>query len=219
PEPGWVRFTAADTGTGMSAEAKARVFERGFTTKESGAGQGLANVYGIVQRLGGRIRFFSEPGRGTTFEIDLLAARPAPALPPWSRSGPAPAAGSAPAPPPAVVLLAVGEPEARARFCHELEGAGLTVVTSGTGAGALRLVAEHGGPLDLLVTDVVLPGGSGRELAEHVRARFPAAKVLFTSDEPARPAGPEERVEYLHTPCLPHHLLERVSQLLGCAVG
>src|SRR5262249_28072060 len=80
-EPGWVRLTAGDTGVGMTEEVKARALERGFTTKASGTGTGLSTVADIVQALGGRLRFRSELGRGTVFEIDLPAARLA-ALPP-----------------------------------------------------------------------------------------------------------------------------------------
>jgi CheY-like chemotaxis protein len=226
PEPGWVRLTAADTGTGMTDEAKARAFEAGFTTKPvgKGTGLGLATVYGIVRGFGGRVRFTSELGRGTAFEIDLPAApgaapaalpehptaevtldatRPAPALPPA----------------PAVVLLVEDEEAVCALLRHVLEAAGHTVLAAGAPDAALQLLGQHPGRLDLLLTDVVLPGLSGRQLADRVRAARPDARVLFmsgyTAEEVREQGVSEEQVEFLHKPFLPRDLVERVARVLA----
>ncbi|HEY1190361.1 MAG TPA: response regulator [Gemmata sp.] len=220
PEPGWVRLTLADTGTGMSDEVKARVFEAGFTTKPAGKGTGLglATVYGIVRGLGGRIGFTSELGHGTSFEVDLRAAA-APALAPATVAIGLDATQLAHGPAPAVVLLVEDEEEVCALLRHVLEAAGYTVLASGAPDEALGLLAQHHGPLDLLVTDVVLPGLSGRQLADRVRGLRPTTKVLFMSgytvDEIREQGVSEEQVDFLHKPFLPRELIERVSQMLA----
>ncbi|MDY3552437.1 response regulator [Gemmata sp. JC717] len=214
----WVRLTVADTGTGMSADAKGRAFEPGFTTKPAGKGTGLglSTVHGIVRGLGGRIGLTSEPGHGTTFEIDLPVA-------PGASNAPAigPAASGAPARPhaPAVVLLVEDEEAVCVLLRHVLEAAGHTVLAGGTPAEALRLLGQYRGTLDLLLTDVVLPGMSGRALADRVRVAHPTAKVLFmsgyTADELRERGVNDEQADFLHKPFLPHELVERVTQVLA----
>jgi signal transduction histidine kinase/CheY-like chemotaxis protein len=247
-EPGWVRLSASDTGCGMSEEVKAHVFEPFFTTKEvgKGTGLGLSTVYGIVQTLGGRIRFRSELGRGTTFEVDLPAAgSPAAAAPPaplaplrlppplpdaaTELAGAAEAAVAlppAPKPPAAgsgVVFLVEDDDAVRAIVHHVLVSSGLAVLSAAGPEEAMAALSGYAGPLDLLITDVVMPGRSGRELAEQFREARPGLRVLFisgyTSDEILLQGVREEQVDFLHKPFSSRELVEQVRRLLGQPVA
>lgn len=221
PEVGWVRLTLTDTGTGMSAEVKARAFEPGFTTKPAGKGTGLglSTVHGIVCGLGGRIGLTSEPGRGTAFEIDLPVAPAAPA-PPAGSTGEVALDATIPTVPraPAVVLLVEDEEAVCVLLRHVLEAAGHTVLASGDPEDALWQLGLYHGALDLLLTDVVLPGMSGRVLADRVRELHPTAKVLFmsgyTAEEIREKGVSDEQADFLHKPFLPRELVERVTRVL-----
>jgi signal transduction histidine kinase/CheY-like chemotaxis protein len=222
PEPGWVRLTATDTGTGMSAEVKARAFERGFTTKAGGTGTGLATVYDAVRELGGRLRFRSELGHGTEFEIDLPAAPPdrealLDTLVVAECDRPTVELRTDITPPPRLVpgapvaLLVEDDDAVRSYVRLVLERAGVAVISSAEPEEALRALTGCG-PISLLVTDVVLPGLSGQELAARVRAQCPGVRVLFMSGEPSdeEPAPGD----FLHKPFSPHQLTEQVRRLL-----
>src|SRR3989449_2775141 len=173
----YVMLAVSDSGVGMDAATQARIFEPFFTTKEKGKGTGLglATVYGIVKQSGGNIWLYSEPGRGTTFKIYLPPVGQPPELPP-----PTPAA---PAKPPGTetVLLVEDDEAVRTRARKMLASHGYTVLAAPSGADARELAASHAGPIHLLVTDVVLPGMSGRELAARFQSVRPALKVLYTS--------------------------------------
>jgi PAS domain S-box-containing protein len=174
----YVRLRVSDSGRGMSAEVKERAFEPFFTTKGSGEGTGLglATVYGIVTQAGGDVSITSEPGLGSTFTVLLPAG-----------AGPAAAAGPAPARPAATPVngetLLVVEDEAALREVagRILSGAGYQVLTADGGAQALELAAHHDGAIDLLVSDVVMPGMLGKELAERLVGVRPQTRVLFMS--------------------------------------
>ncbi len=176
----FVRLTISDTGVGMTDEVKARIFEPFFTTKEpgKGTGLGLATVYGIVEQAGGHIEVESAPGAGTTFRIGL----------PWCDSLPRPStiiatrnlgmggtAGQG-----KLVLLAEDEDGIRKLARFALEAHGYTVVEAEDGEAALPLVTPDR-PIDLLITDLVMPGMDGRELASRVRMIFPEVGVVFIS--------------------------------------
>jgi two-component system cell cycle sensor histidine kinase/response regulator CckA len=216
PINGGVRMTVTDTGCGMSPETQAKLFEPFFTTKEvgKGTGLGLATVYGIVQTLGGDIRVHSELGRGTSFEIDLPAA-PEEAInlvtpgPITKRNLKVVAARTN-------VLLVEDDDAVRMLTTRVLEMDGYRVLAAETPAAALKLL-EHD-TVKILVTDVVMPGMGGRELAERVRSQIPNIKVLFisgyTSDEVLRRGVQEDEVDFLHKPFTPASLSEKVSELM-----
>ncbi len=172
----YVMLAVSDTGCGMDAETQARVFEPFFTTKEKGKGTGLglSTVYGIVKQSGGYITVYSEVGCGTTFKIYLPRI-----------TGEAPrAAKPAAAPPPTgseTILLVEDEEAVRAFTRSVLESQGYTVLEARDGAEALRLAQDHPGEIHLLVTDVVMPGLSGRALAERLAPARPTMNVLYLS--------------------------------------
>lgn len=172
----FVRLAIIDTGKGMAPETKAHLFEPFFTTKPvgRGTGLGLAMVYGIVTQSGGRISVQSEPGCGTTFEILFPRTHDVPRAE-VPKTGAAVARGNE------RVLVVEDEPLVREIAVRSLKRAGYHVLDAANGREALDLAAKDGGPIDLLLTDLVLPGQNGRELANEFRRGHPGARVLFAS--------------------------------------
>ena len=176
----YVSLTVTDTGTGMTAETKRRVFEPFFTTKPvgEGTGLGLSMVYGIVKQHGGEVSFYSELGLGTTFKIYWPAtdqpseATVSPERPPISHTGNE------------TILLAEDDENVRKLVWQMLLKQGYKVLVTGRTSDALDMANKHDGPIDLLLTDVVLPQMSGPELAEQVVALRPGIKVVFMSGYP-----------------------------------
>jgi two-component system cell cycle sensor histidine kinase/response regulator CckA len=177
-EPGdYVTLFVQDTGVGMDAETRARVFEPFFTTKDvgEGTGLGLSTIFGIVEQSGGRIYVQSEPGQGTTFQIYL----------PRSERG---AAAEEP-PPPAVtalagsetILLVEDEEVLRALAARTLRSQGYKVLEARYASAALELWRQHQEEIDLVVTDIVMPGMSGVELAEQLAAARPNLTIVLMS--------------------------------------
>src|SRR5712692_1333823 len=170
-------LAVSDTGMGMDAETQAHIFEPFFTTKEKGKGTGLglATVYGVVKQSGGYIWVYSEIGQGTTFKIYLPrvdeAADPA---------RPAKSAAQAPAGT-ETILLAEDERDVREIAREFLDLSGYTVLEAKDGAEALDIAARHEGPIHLLVTDMVMPGMGGRELAARLTTLRPGLKVVYMS--------------------------------------
>jgi CheY-like chemotaxis protein len=168
----------SDTGHGMDEATQARLFEPFFTTKAQGLGTGLglATVYGIVQQSGGNIWVYSEPGRGTTFRIHLprIEAELEPAPPALRR----PAAGSRGD---ETILLVEDQESLRKLVTRVLENAGYTVLAAADGPTALAAAEHHGGPIQLLLTDVVMPQMSGPELVERLRRERPELRALLMS--------------------------------------
>jgi len=172
-------LAVTDTGAGMDATVRAHLFEPFFTTKEvgKGTGLGLATVYGIVKQSGGYISVYSEPGRGSSFKIYLpRIATPADAPPGPQKSGPAPGSET--------VLVVEDEAAVLTLSRRALEAQGYVVLAASDPAAALRVVERHGGMIHLLLTDVVMPGLSGRELADRLTAQRPGIRVLYMSGYP-----------------------------------
>jgi PAS domain S-box-containing protein len=178
----FVVLAVTDSGSGMDEETKARLFEPFFTTKEPahGTGLGLAIVHGIVKSSGGTIRVSSEPGAGTSVRLFFPRVEEAEtALPPEEPGGGA-----------ETILLVEDEEPVRAVIRKMLTANGYAVLEARHGRDALLVAERHRGPIQLLVTDVVMPEMGGRELAERLRARHPGLRVLYisgyTSDEVVR---------------------------------
>jgi PAS domain S-box-containing protein len=169
-------LAVSDTGCGMDAETMARVFEPFYSTKgDSGTGLGLATVHGIVSQSGGRLGLDSAPGAGTTFSVFLPLS--AGAKPP---SAATPAAGASEGGAD-TILVVEDDPMVRTIVTAILDDLGYRVLKADGGEAALELAAAWESEIDLILTDLVMPGMSGRETAERVRERFPAAKILYMS--------------------------------------
>jgi two-component system cell cycle sensor histidine kinase/response regulator CckA len=207
-----IELVVRDSGAGMDAETRARAFDPFFTTKPPGhgTGLGLAVVHGIVQQCGGSVRLESSPGRGTAAVIELPVAAPGTPAPaaPAGRRGRGPVAGR-------TILLVEDEAAVRGVAVRCLEGAGYRVVPADGGEAALRLAA-HAPAIDLLLTDVVMPGMGGAELAERLRAARPGLRVLFMSGfsaslpEALAPTGGS----LVSKPFTPAVLLARVAEAI-----
>jgi CheY-like chemotaxis protein len=214
PSGAEVVLSVGDTGCGMTPEVKARAFEPLFTTKGlgKGTGLGLSVVQGIIEEAGGRVRLHSERGAGTVFEICL------------------PAIDAAVEPVHAIVDPAVRGIEhvlvvdddlyVRASASRALRARGYTVLEAGDGIAALRVLRESGS-VALLVTDVVMPGMDGRELAEAACREHPALRVLYTSgytdDAELRHGVKRNEVAFLEKPFQVRELTGKVRQLLDAA--
>jgi PAS domain S-box-containing protein len=196
----YVMLAVGDTGCGMDEATLAHIFEPFFTTKETGKGTGLglATVYGIVKQNNGFVTVDSEPGKGTTFKIHL---------PRWFEQALAPDAGAAVAADPRgteTVLLVEDEKSVRVTAGAFLKALGYTVLSAETPETALLLAAGHAGNIHLLVTDVVMPGLSGRDLAAQLAAQRPAMRCLFisgyTADIIARRGILDQDMDFLSKP-------------------
>jgi signal transduction histidine kinase/ActR/RegA family two-component response regulator len=218
-EPGpYVLIAVSDTGIGMDKETQARAFEPFFTTKElgKGTGLGLASVYGIVQQSRGSIWLYSEPGVGTTFKIYLPrafgAVTPLDVVPQAEAN-----AGSE------TILLVEDDAQVRKITSEILQASGYRVLEARAPEEALKVGREHGGPIQLLLTDVIMPGMNGRQLAEKILAEHPGVKVLFmsgyTDDVILRHGVLDSEMAFLQKPITPASLLRKVTQVLRATVS
>ena len=227
----YVLLEVTDTGVGMDAQTRSHLFEPFFTTKEQGKGTGLglSTVYGTVKQSGGHISVESEPGRGSTFTVYLPRAaavapppepRPAPAGPasrPRAEAMLTPGRGE-------TILLVEDAQRVRAVVREILEMSGYVVLEAHHGADALEVSGRHGGTIHLLVTDVVMPQMSGRELAQRLASLRPELKVLYmsgyTDDAIVRHGVLASGIAFLSKPFTPDALALKVREVLdGVADG
>ncbi|HVW07121.1 MAG TPA: ATP-binding protein, partial [Bryobacteraceae bacterium] len=210
-EPGhYVMLAVSDTGVGMSTEIRSRIFEPFFTTKErgKGTGLGLSTVYGIVQQSKASITVHSEPGQGASFRILFPAAQ----------TGVANVA-AIPARPPSdgteTILLTEDEAGVRGYVRHVLERHGYRVAEASNGLEAMDVLHSFPGPIDLLLTDVVMPECGGVELAEHFSSVYPGVPVLYMSGYNDRLWMEGDRaVNFIQKPFASPALLARIRELL-----
>ncbi|MDB4951177.1 MAG: hypothetical protein JWM27_3826 [Gemmatimonadetes bacterium] len=217
-EPGaYVRLSVRDTGVGMDEATRERIFEPFFTTKETGRGTGLglSTVYGIVKQSGGYVGVDSQPGRGSTFSLYL---------PVTEARLDAAAAGAAPEDGPrarATVLLVEDEAAVRSLIRRILDRAGYDVLEAAGPAEARRTFASAAPPVELLLTDVVMPGGSGRELADDLCAAHPELRVLFmsgyTDDALFHHGMAGGAANFIEKPFDPEGLVRKVGEVLAGA--
>jgi len=219
PPGGYVMLAVSDTGCGMDIETKARIFEPFFTTKDKGRGTGLglSTVYGIVTQSGGNIWVYSEPNRGTTvkvylphFDGDEEAAER------LSVETAAPRGSE-------TILLVEDEDVVRGLARQILQQAGYKVLDAGSGDEALRLCREHSDSIHLLLTDVVMPETSGKEIAQSLTSLRPATRVLFmsgyTDDAIVHHGILDSNVEFIQKPFTPVALARKVREVLDLNCG
>ena len=212
-----VMLAVSDSGVGIPREPQRHIFEPFFTTKEQGKGTGLglATVYGIVKQSGGYIEVDSEPGRGTTFRIYLPRVDSASPAAERSPRAAAPTGGTE------TILLVEDEDGVRELARDILRSSGYTVLEGRNGAEGLLLGERHQGALDLLLTDVVMPRMSGRELAERMVSLRPELSVLYmsgyTDDAVIRHGVLGSDTAFLQKPFTPAALVQRVRETLDQA--
>jgi two-component system, cell cycle sensor histidine kinase and response regulator CckA len=214
-KPGaYVMLAVSDTGCGMDASTQARIFEPFFTTKEpgKGTGLGLATVYGVVKQSDGYIWVYSEPGQGTTFKIYLPLAADVVETPKAQAATPAPVRGSE------TILLVEDEESVRNLVADFLKTTGHTVLEACDGEEAIRLASAQTHKIDLLISDVVMPKLSGRELWNGLRKRLPTLKVLFisgyTDDSVVRHGVIDGDVAFLQKPFTMRSLAAKIREVL-----
>ncbi|HEX2055180.1 MAG TPA: ATP-binding protein, partial [Nitrospiraceae bacterium] len=214
PPGPYMKLTVTDTGCGMDQDTLSHLFEPFFTTKEEhkGTGLGLSTVFGIVTKSGGAIDVWSQVGHGTTFDIYLPRINPeAPSLSPEAESGGVVRGNE-------TILVVEDEPSVRDIVREELTKIGYQVVEAMNGIEACLIATQQSGQFDLLLTDIVMPGMNGRELAGRLHLIYPNLKILFMSgylDDVTANAGLEQcQTAFIQKPFTPEGLARSVRKLL-----
>jgi two-component system cell cycle sensor histidine kinase/response regulator CckA len=214
PSGRYVVMTVKDTGTGMDKATQSRIFEPFFTTKEQGKGTGLglSTVFGIVSQSGGAVSVISEPGQGTMFEVYLPEV-----VIVGVDAGAGPAGRTAPGGS-ETILLVEDEAQVRALARSILKSAGYHVLEAGDGVEALEVCTRFSGKIDLVLTDVVMPRMSGRELVEKLSSVRSDVKVLFmsgyTDDTVVRHGVQDDGLVFLQKPITPDLLRRKIREVL-----
>lgn len=214
----YLELTVSDTGVGMDAETQSQIFEPFFTTKAvgKGTGLGLSTVYGIVTQCGGTVTVQSEPGVGTTFRILLPAANPDGVVAPTAERIAVQGRGTE------TVLLLEDDPTIRRVVERILKENGYTTIVAEDGVAALEIVRDRGKEIDMLITDMVMPGMSGREVVERIRSSNPEIRALIISGYSAEANGshgaPPE-VALLDKPFTAQQLTTRIREVLDKPIG
>jgi two-component system, cell cycle sensor histidine kinase and response regulator CckA len=210
PSGRMVALSVSDTGVGMDAAVRARIFEPFYTTKApgQGSGMGLATVFGIVSQSGGRIEVETAPGQGSTFRILLPFVDDTPAQASGEQAAATRGSGT--------VMLVEDDPAVRAFVSRTLAGLGYTILEASNGTSCLALLERHGGLVQVLVTDVVMPGMSGHELADRLRRERHGLPVLFMSgfDRERDSMTPDDSTVFLPKPFGSQQLAEAVRAAL-----
>jgi len=209
----YAMLEVSDTGIGMDEATRQRIFEPFFTTKEvgKGTGLGLSTVYGIVQQSEGGLFVYSEPERGSTFKVYLPQVDRLPSAPPTFEIGDQSGTET--------ILLVEDEPALRSLTKRILSSAGYTVLDADSGDEALAVLAAHTAPVHLLLTDVVMPGMNGRDLATRVVAMRPGIRVLFasgyTDDALFRHGVLDDGSCFISKPYAPGELRQKIREALS----
>jgi two-component system, cell cycle sensor histidine kinase and response regulator CckA len=215
----YIMLSISDTGHGMDRETQARIFEPFFTTKEKGKGTGLglSTVYGIIKQTGGYIFVQSELGRGTVFNIYLPRAEEVCDSPSLLPAIVTVSGGSE------TILLVEDEDSVRQLVRETLEAGGYRVLEAANGHAAITLAAHHSEPIDLIITDVVMPGLSGHELIHQLIPSRPNAKILYlsgyTEDAVLTPATPGLARAFLQKPFTLQTLSRKVREVLAASTN
>ena len=210
----YVRLSVTDTGHGITPDVMPRIFEPFFTTKEigKGSGLGLSTVYGVVKQSGGCVTVSSQPDQGAAFGIYLPRASELPERRIPAQPGAASSAGTE------TILLVEDEAVVRDLVCEILRESGYVVLSANSGADAMETTAEHIKPIDLLITDVVMPEMSGPELANILRRARGEMRVLYmsgyTDDAVLVRQGLPENSAFIRKPYTPQQFLQKVRETL-----
>jgi PAS domain S-box-containing protein len=206
----------ADSGCGIESQTAERIFDPFFTTKDTGTGLGLATVYGIVKQSNGHISLDSQPGMGATFSVYFPSSARSARSPAESLDSPI-LRGTE------TILLVEDEEVVRAMVARALRSYGYTVLEAQDGPTAIRIMEADGADVDLLLTDVVMPGMNGRELAEHLLRERPSLTVLYTSGYPAdtviRHGITEKNTPFLEKPYLPDDLAKKIREVMDASLS
>jgi PAS domain S-box-containing protein len=209
-----VLLEVSDTGQGMDDETLSHIFEPFFTTKDigQGTGLGLSTVYGIVQQSGGRVQVQSQPGRGTTFRIYLPRVWETEVLEEAQVAASHEMRGSE------TILLVEDHAALRCLTAHILQGSGYKVLQAGSPNEAERIFREYHRPIDMILTDVIMPGDNGPELARRLQQQRPGVRLMYVSGYVENPALREEvlghNLPFLQKPFEPAEMLTKVRQVL-----